>query len=353
MDLTIVWNVWNNYEDVLLGSEIAYNQNKEKNIFDNLYLVSQGGYSEPPNENEKQYLDAYYNVEIDESHPLIQTHVKYKGVFRVLNGLKKSYEYGLKNNSDYVVMTNGDAWILDIYKLKNLLDREDIEKSAISARIGPCVGQYQNYGDFVPFFDDHFMIINVKKCFEHNVFDYDIPKAYNANFLSYGGIHYILLAMMDELVPDGLFNIYTFVEESINHYGEKSGFSLLPWQYQKDTSFLHANCAQEPYLNNLRAAQLEVLQLDKYSESKKYCSKYKNRENIITDNKEKVVYFRKNILEKLEYIFIKYSTKFKYFLVNCIFHKQKLKYLKGEGKYFKLYENILPITFVSRKFKDR
>ncbi|RXJ68991.1 hypothetical protein CRV08_06050 [Halarcobacter ebronensis] len=356
MNLTVVWNVWNNYEDVLLGSEILRLENESKKKFDELFLYSQGGYPIAPTEEECTYLDDYFNVDIDESHPLILQHPKFKGVFRVLNGIKQAYNIALKNDSDYVIVTNGDAWFLDIDKLFLLLNREDIKKSAVSARIGSCVGTYLNYGDFVPFFDDHFMILNVKKCQEHKVFDYDIPKAYSANFLNYGGIHYILIALMDERVPDGLFNIYTLVEDCYNHYGEHSGLSLLPWQYQPSTGFLHANCAQEPYLNLLRATFLEKLGFCKYPKTKNYCKNYFDSENkIIFNYKKNIAYFKKNFKENIGYFLVFYVNKIKYFLITNIVHKKVINHMHNNGsnsiKYYKLYYKVLPISFVSRRPK--
>lgn len=356
MNLTVVWNVWNNYEDVLLGSEILRLENKSKKLFDELFLYSQGGYDVPPSNEEKRYLDDYFNVEIDETHPLIKKHVKFKGVFRVLNGLKNAYKVGLENGSDFVVVTNGDAWILNVEKLQKLLNDDNINKSAISARIGPCNGMYVNYGDFVPFFDDHFMILNIKKCEEHKVFDYDVPKAYNANFLNYGGIHYILTAMMDELVPDGFFNIYTTLENCVNHYGERSGFALLPWQFDKELEFIHANCAQEPFLNRLRAYQLEILGFDKYPCIFEYCKKHNDRDNLGVDLKSKTVYFKKSFFENIKYLLVILNMKLKYFVLSNYLQKKELNYLNDSNEskyYFNLYKDILPIAYSSRSVGNK
>lgn len=353
MNITVVWNVWNNYEDVLLGSEIFKLENEKLSLFKELYMYAQGGYPEPPKAHEMAYLDAFFNVEIDETHPVIKQHVKFKGVFRVLNGIQKAYQVAKINGSDYAVITNADAWFLDIEKLYVILNREDVVSSAVSVRIGPGVGLYLNYGDFIPFFDDHFIILNIANCKKHKIFDYDVPRAYNANFFAYGGIHYVLIAMMDELVPEGLFNIYTYVEDGINHYAEPSGFSLLPWQYQNSTGFLHANCEQEPYLHNLRAAFLEVLGLDLYPNVKRYCQKYNKRNDVLINKEKKIVFYKKNILEKIEFLLIKINMKLKKFIVQNILHKKKIDYFFGNKKniFSELYEDVLPISYVSRRPK--
>ncbi len=150
MKLTIAWNVWNNYEDTLLGSEMVRLSNQERRRFESLYLVSQGGYPTPPSQTQMRYLDQHLEVAIDEDNTLIRYHPKYKGVFRVLNGLRQAYEVALAQGADFALVTNADAWCLDLDKLAALLERRDGGESAVSARIGLVTGLDVNYGDYVP-----------------------------------------------------------------------------------------------------------------------------------------------------------------------------------------------------------
>ena len=69
MNLTVAWNVWSNYGDTLLGSEILRLQNAEAQTFEQLHLITQGGYPEPPSEAEGQYLDGHFDIPIDEKKP--------------------------------------------------------------------------------------------------------------------------------------------------------------------------------------------------------------------------------------------------------------------------------------------
>lgn len=301
MRLSIAWNVWNNYLDVLLGSEIVRLENERLNVFEQLFLLSQGGYETPPDAREMRYLDRYQAVEIDEQMAAIKQHVKYRGVYRVLNGLKKAYEYGVENHSDFVVVTNGDAWFLNLNLLRQLLEKSPVVNAAISARVGTVTALYNTFGSRIPFFDDHFIIINVALCQNLKVFEYDTPKAYEANFLHYGGIHYMLCALMDEIVPAGYFHIYTHLRDCVNHYGEYCGFSLLPWQYQPTFGFLHANCAQEPFLHDLRAAQLKLHGLDRYPEVARYCEQYLPQRTMSTHHEKGYVAYRKSLLENSKY----------------------------------------------------
>ena len=140
MKLTIAWNVWNNYEDLLLGSEIARLQNEELGVFDTLHLISQGGYPKPPSNRESRYIDGHFLIEIQENLKLLEIHVKYRASLRVLEGLRHAYEYARQKGDDYALVTNGDAWCLDIRKLKRLLQEDGVKQSALSARIGLVTG---------------------------------------------------------------------------------------------------------------------------------------------------------------------------------------------------------------------
>ncbi len=356
MKLTIAWNVWNNYEDTLLGSEMVRLSNQERRRFESLYLVSQGGYPTPPSQTQMRYLDQHLEVAIDEDNTLIRYHPKYKGVFRVLNGLRQAYEVALAQGADFALVTNADAWCLDLDKLAALLERRDVGESAVSARIGLVTGLDINYGAYVPFFDDHFMVLNIGLCRKHGVFDYVEPKAFNAHFSSFGGIHYMLLAMMDERVPPGLFNSYTHLVDCVNHFGEKSGYSLLPWQYQPSFSFLHANCDQEPDLHPLRAAMLRLHGLDRFPAIGEYCDRHPDESGIFADYdyvyylqtwKEKLV-VQKNILPYRLYQWLLRHLRYGS-------HAQTRSRVAGVSvsalQYFDVYRGVLPLALASRRPK--
>ncbi|MDB4794822.1 hypothetical protein OAG73_01315 [bacterium] len=281
MNVTIAWNVWNNYLDLKLGSEIARSINDEGRIFSKLNLISQGGHPDPPSDSDAKYIQKHFDISFDKNNSYIQNHIKYKGVNRVLRGILNAYKYASKVGSDFVVITNGDAWFLDLIKLKELFNHEKVKSSAISTRVGLVTGLDISWGNYVPFFDDHFIILNVPLCEKHGIFKKNRFKSFDPNLGNYGGIHYFLYALMDEIVPPGLFYPYTDLSGCVNHYGENCGFSLLPWQYQPKYGFLHANCEQEPFLHPLRAALLRRLKLDSYTETKKYCQDYPANNQIV------------------------------------------------------------------------
>ena len=264
MKLTVAWNVWSNYLDTALGSEIVRLENEQQHLFEALHLISQGGYPEPPTRAQSQYLDGHFDVAYPEV-PLIQAHAKFKGVFRVIEGIQKAYEYASAHGDDFALVTNGDAWPLSLLKLNAVLQSSAVQNAAVSMRVGSLTGLSINFGNRVPLFDDHFIILNVAKCKTLGVFAYDhSARFFRPHFGHMGGIHYILCCWADQRVPEGAFHIYTDVADTVNHYGDWMGWNLLPWQYQLSTGFLHANCAQVPTLNTLRAAFLHDLGFTRY-----------------------------------------------------------------------------------------
>ncbi len=358
MKLTIAWNVWNNYQDTLLGSEIVRLSNQESQRFESLFLVSQGGYPTPPSQEQMGYLDQHIVVAIDEDNALIRYHTKYKSVFRLLNGLRQAYEVALEQGSDFAVVTNADAWCLDLDKLSLLLVRPEVRESAVSARIGLVTGLDINFGAYVPFYDDHFIVLNIGLCRQHRVFEYDELKAFNAHFLSFGGIHYLLVAMMDERVPPGLFNAYTHLADCVNHFGEESGYSLLPWQYQPSYGFLHANCQQEPDLHPLRAAMLRLHGLDRFPAVSNYCERHPPEDDIVV--KDDYVYYRQTWKEKL----VVPKNMLPYRLYQWLLHQVRYgayartrTKVTGEStsalQYFDAYRTLLPLALASRRRKPR
>ncbi len=262
MKLTVAWNVWDNYLDVALGSEILRRENEQTKHFQELHLISQGGYPEPPSREYAQYLDGHFFVAYPDV-PLIAFHVKYKGVLRVLEGIQRAFRYAEVRGHDFVLVTNGDAWPLSIEKLFRILSDPAVTEAAVSMRVGSLTGLELNFGSRVPLFDDHFIILNVRECTTSGVFDYD----HSARFFRPhhpSALHYLLCLFVDQRVPAGKFHIYSDISDTMNHYGDWMGWNLLPWQYQLSTGFLHANCAQVFSLNALRAAFLNDLGFTRY-----------------------------------------------------------------------------------------
>ena len=355
MKLLVAWNVWNNYEDTLLGSEIARLQNDRLGLFESLHLISQGGYPEPPSASETTYLDEHVNIEIDEQSSVAKLHPKFVGVLRVMKGIQDAFFYAHARGCDYAVVTNADAWYLDSRKLHALLSEPEIGSNAVSTRVGRMSGLDLSYGSFVPFFDDHFIILNVSLCAKHKVFEYDELKAHSAVFTGFGGIHYMLNALFDERVPPGLFHAYSHYSDCVNHFGEPSGLNLLPWQYQPKYAFLHANCAQEPDLHGLRAEMLCYRGLDEFPAVADYCQSHSDATARFGYG-DGYVYYRQQLLERFQVglalagrnAYHSALRALKYGKIAAV--KRKALPHRGDAlRYFDLDHHVLPTALASRR----
>lgn len=272
MNITVAWNVWNNYLDTALGSEIFRLANDEKKIFEEVHLISQGGYPDPPSKEYAQYLDGHFFITCPENLPIPGVQQIYKIIFRLLEGIKQAFSYAQSHGHDFVVITNADAWFLDLEKLNDLLNMDGVQQAAVSMRVGWLTGLELNFGNRVPLIDDHFMIFNVPECTRLGVFNYDhSARFFRPHFGHMGGMHYLLMCFVNERVPQGAFHVYTALEDTLNQYGDFMGWNLLPWQYQPSLGFLHANAAQVPSLHRLRAAFLNDFGFTRYPLVEKYC----------------------------------------------------------------------------------
>ncbi|MBI2552424.1 hypothetical protein HYW17_03960 [Candidatus Uhrbacteria bacterium] len=271
MKITVAWNVWNNYLDTALGSEIFRLQNADKKIFDEVHLISQGGYPDPPSQEHTRYLDGHFAIAYPEGLPLLKVGQMSKAIFRLLEGIKHAFRYAQAHGHDFAAVTNADAWFLDLEKLHALFNTNGVQQAAISMRVGWVTGLELNFGNRVPLPDDHFMILNVAECARLRVFDYGHEaQFFRPRLEHFANLHYILTCFLHERVPKGALHIYTALADTTNQYGDFTGFNQLPWQYQPAFGFLHANAAQTPSLHQLRAAFLHNLGLTRYPLVEKY-----------------------------------------------------------------------------------
>lgn len=273
MRITIAWNVWNNYLDTALGSEIFRLANEEKKIYNEVHLISQGGYPEAPSKEDTQYLDGHFTVAYPEGLPLLKVGTMAKAIFRLLEGLKHAFTYSHAQGHDFAIVTNADAWFLDLEKLETLLNTAGVQQAAVSMRVGWLTGLELNFGNRVLLPDDHFVILNVRECARLGIFDYGHEaQFFRPRLEHFANLHYVLTCFLHERVPQGALHRYTALEDTLNQYGDFTGFNQLPWQYQPSFGFLHANAAQTPSLHRLRAAFLHDLGLTRYPRIEKYYS---------------------------------------------------------------------------------
>lgn len=345
----MVWNVWKNHEDVLIGSAICKYLSRGSEDFEEIKTMSQGGYHIYPNEIERLHLDEFIEVP-NVNTGLTKISPKYQGVQRIISGISNAYQFGFKNNLDYVFITNADAWVLSLTGFRNVLSDKKISESAISLRVGKVGSIFNSFGEYIPYIDDHFIVINISKCKSLGLKEIFNVNDLNPIFSEFGGIHYVLLIYLEKMFNVNDIYIYTDMTDSRNHFNETGSYSVLPLQYQRKYYFLHANCEQEEKLHYLRAQYLKLNNLMGCAEAKNYYVRYSNSpQDILEENG--IPYFKKNILKKtqistiiiLRFLYMKLLSA-----INYKFIKYSMNvYNKGQI-YYKDYA-ILPIYLSSRK----
>ena len=339
MKVCFAWQVYNNYDDVLYTSEILYNLNKKNKLFDKLLQISQGGYKDPPTKIQSQYLNNHFNIYIDTNNELIKKFNKHIGILRLIEGYKNAFRFAEENESEYLIISNADSCILDIKPLNNILQSEKMKMSCVGIRKGYIGGIGFNSGSYVPFFDDHFLIINIKECKLQKVFEYDNLKFLNNTLIDFYGIHYFIKCFLDERIPANKVYEYTNLLDTVNHHGEHCGSSLLPIQFQKSLKFLHANTTHSKKIDSLRANYFKLYNFDEFQETKKYINKYLDKKGISINKQYKYPYFKVNIKDKIRIIF--YLSLYKlYNFIRILFY-----YYKDQRKIYKHTSNYNPIRY--------
>ena len=336
MKLLISWNSWSNYDDILINSEMCRELNKNK-IFSKLYLCAQSAYKNSPTNKQLTYLNKFFKIKteldnvknIDVNKTLVPA--------RIFAGYKIAYEYALEKGCDFAIVTNADAWFLNFKKLKKLLLNNKVQEACISSRVGKLTYLFSNFGTYAPFFDDHFLIININECKKYNIFksiDLNLE-----NSIYNGGFDYQFLKFLDFYVPKNKHYIYSDMSKSTNHFGGKNNCSLLPFIYENQFGFLHANVAVDNYLHYLRAKIIELNNLNNTKFTKIYCDQYSSKSNYYHEF-DGSVYFKPLLSYKIKIFFYIILRQFYYsFLRIFKYNKLNYKYKKYINNSHEPYNN--------------
>ena len=351
MKIGVFFNVYKNYSDVLLGSEILRNFERKQNIFNEIKIWAGGGFEKAPTKKQCQFLDEYFDIQVDPSINLKNLHIKYIGCYRVLAGIVKALIKGKKNNLDYVIVTNADAWILDDKKLEVLLSSNNLKDKKISIRCASGTGLWINNFSYSPYVDDHFVIFNLRKISLEQIKQIEGLSKKRPIFLTDGGIHYFLLDILERTFSSNDVYIYSDGNRCVNQYGEICGGSLLPLNYQIDTGFLHANCEQMHSLNPIRARFLVYHRLNKLKYCQIYCEEHLN-DNIKTIVNLDNVFVKRSIKDWTFILIYKFYSYANLLKINYMSDYKKIVKLtsfdEGYQRYIKTINN-LPVYFISRK----
>ena len=203
----------------------------------------------------------------------------------VLQALRLSFEYALKNNIDFGIFSNSGGWVLDSHKLRMLLEKEELASNAFSLRAGSANGIAQKFSPRLPFIDDNFFVFNTGKCTELGIF------AKNTRFVSHfgewgkGPLH--LLSFLEACVPYGYVYVYSDASNCRNLFGDKKRFFPTPYLYEQVFGFLSSNQPEDDRVHALRCALLKKLGYINNPKIMAYfikCKGFKYRLNFIDDS---------------------------------------------------------------------
>ena len=357
MQITFAWQVYNNYDDVLLSSEIIDGLNNKLKYFSNVWQISQGGFNQPPTKAQSQYINKHFDIQIDEKNILISQYKKHVGILRLVKGYANAFKYSENNKSDYLIVSNADSCILDLKPIYKILKSIKMQESCIGIRKGFISGLDFNSGSYAPFFDDHFIIFNVKQCIKYKIFEYENLNFIDNTLIDFYGIHYFIKCFLDERVPSSKVYEYTNLLDSVNHYGEPSGSNLLPLQFQKELKLLHANTSHN--INNnidiLRAHYFKLYKLNKFESVKKYVDKFLKNKNVKINKKFKFPYFKKKMTQSIKiYIYLYLKKIFNSIRILLIYRRlQNNRNTVHQNYnpliYYKLNKHIIPINITGRE----
>ncbi|MDC0161643.1 hypothetical protein OAI94_00355 [bacterium] len=335
MKITIGWNCWSNYEDVLLGSEILTQLNEQK-IFEKLHIIAHSGYHKSPSVEQQKYLDKFYKIKTPLDNIKNINVNKILAPARIFNGFKIAYNHALENKCDYAIVTNADAWFLSLEKLKKLLSDTKVENCCISSRVGKLPFLFSEFSSEGLFYDDHFVIINVNKCRSHNVFDYANYRFEDCLYL--GGIDYQISKFINIKIPEGMHHAYSDMSNCVNHYGIKCNSGLLPFTYEIEFDFMHANVAVDQFLHSLRAKILFEKSLNKMTYSKNYVTKHLSNK-INYKIKNGLISFKIPIFSNIKLNFYLFARRLLYFFLKKTIYDKKNSVLKLYSKNYDPYKN--------------
>ncbi len=353
MKIGVLWNVWDNYEDLQLASEIFANLNIKNRAFSKVYLMGAGGCPRYPSKQQLKFLNKFIRTSLPTGIGIEKMHYKYHACYRILRGMLEGLERAQKEELDFLIVTQADAWITDIEKCKTILLREDVGQAAVSVRSGFGYGVILQNFQYYPYIDDHFMIFNLKKIKEKKINLSKNKVNYKPIFIGDGGIHYFLIDFFERFIPKNDLLVYSNVNDGVNQFGEKSRWSLLPWQYQPSTGFLHSNAVQVPELHLLRARFLYFKNLHDFEFSKAYYKKYKNSSKKIVFCDKSVVFFKTSSKDRaIKALLIIYQVFRDFFIL--YFSRNKVRRLLQKKNcsfdVYKKYKKDLPVHFVNRSF---
>lgn len=178
-------------------------------------------------------------------------------LYDALNALRCAYQEGVRRSFDFVIVNFGNAVFLSFAKLRELLNSEDVQRSAFAFRISTVVMSAATSSPRLPFVDDDFLVLNVRQAAARGVFE---RKLINGSHFAYaGGNHAVLLSFIEYALSKQDWCNYFVADRAYDRCGRMRGLVPVPFLLCADTGFatcyppLHRQLRQLLGLNVARA----------------------------------------------------------------------------------------------------
>lgn len=169
--------------------------------------------------------------------------------YQVVNDLVDIHETATFSGMDFAVISFGRGIVCDLPKLQTLLVSPAVQRAVWSFRVSEISGVCMQNPPRLPFVDDHFIILNLRRAHEVEFFH---RKLINASHFSHAGTRHAQLASMIEYsVLRGELNNHFIPETSRNQYGQLTKLNPMPFNLCETTGFVSCYPEFQPALSRL------------------------------------------------------------------------------------------------------
>lgn len=161
--------------------------------------------------------------------------------YDAVNAIRYAYQESDACDRDFAVINFGRAVCLSPRRLHGLLASRAVGESAFAFRISRVVMRAGTSSPRLPFIDDNFIVLNVRRARAARIFDRRLINA--SHFAHAGGNHAVLMSLIEYAMWKGEFHNYFVQESCFDEFGRNRGLLTVPFMLCTGTGF--ATCYPE------------------------------------------------------------------------------------------------------------
>lgn len=156
--------------------------------------------------------------------------------YQEINDLVDVYETATCGGMDFALISFGRGLPTDLELLYRLLAAPALQNCIFSMRIAETSGVGMQNSPRLPFVDDHFIILNVRRARERSFFQRKLIHA--SHFSPAGQRHAVLASMIEYALKKNELNNHFVAHASRNQYGQTAKLNPFPFHLCEATGFL-------------------------------------------------------------------------------------------------------------------